>query len=136
MDQKRIILFAACSGAIAVALGAFGAHGLEKLVENGSLDAGDLKTYETAVRYQFYHTFALFLLPAVGAYLRDKPAKIAARCFMGGILIFSGSLYLLSLSPVLFSQKLTWLGAITPLGGVLFIAGWISLFLAALKKDK
>ncbi len=136
MKTKKIICFAAVSGAVAVGLGAFGAHSLQQLVEDGSLTDGDLKTFETAVRYQFYHTFALLMLPAIGHLLKEKQAKFAANSFMCGILIFSGSLYLLALSPLLFGEKLSWLGAITPIGGLFFIVGWTFLFLSAINKSK
>jgi uncharacterized membrane protein YgdD (TMEM256/DUF423 family) len=122
MKGNKIIQAAAIFGALAVGIGAFGAHGLEDiLVETGRTD-----TFETAVKYHFYHTLALFL---IGILTLAKPnwkkLSSAALLMMLGILIFSGSLYILSLTGI------TWLGAITPLGGVAFITGWILVFLAA-----
>lgn len=120
MNAKHILQIAAILGAIAVGVGAFGAHGLnELLTQNGRLD-----TFETAVKYHFYHSLALLL---VGILAQTKPSyqrgmSFSAINFIIGIVIFSGSLYLLSISGV------TWLGAITPLGGVAFIFGWIGIF--------
>lgn len=116
MDRVFTIILG-ISGALVVGLGAFGAHGLE-----GRLTAEMLETYETAVRYQFYHTLALV---AVVLVMRRWPASrlpvAAGWLFLAGIAVFSGSLYLLVLTNV------RWLGAITPIGGVAFIAGWLLL---------
>ncbi|SEJ36128.1 Uncharacterized membrane protein YgdD, TMEM256/DUF423 family [Cyclobacterium xiamenense] len=118
---------AAISGALAVIFGAFGAHALEPLLT----ETGRLDTYQTAVSYHFYHSLALLL---VGILYQNNPQmarlKLSAWFFLVGILVFSGSLYLLCLS------QLTWLGAITPLGGVGFIAGWVFLFLSFLKGNQ
>lgn len=111
--------------AVAVALGAFGAHGLK-----GHTDAYGLAVWETAVRYHAWHALGLMVLALVargrsGLTLQGKALKVAGACLTGGILIFSGSLYALVLS----GQK--WLGAITPIGGVLFIVGWITAAVSA-----
>ena len=126
MRGNKIIQFAAISGMLAVGIGAFGAHGLKEiLAETGRAD-----TFETAVKYHFYHSLALFL---IGILALVKPTwnklNSAAILMMVGILVFSGSLYVLSLTGI------TWLGAITPLGGVAFIVGWILVFLAASNKN-
>ncbi|MDQ3396830.1 MAG: DUF423 domain-containing protein [Deinococcota bacterium] len=102
-------------GLVAVALGAFGAHLLEGLVAPGRLG-----TFETAVRYQMYHALALLLLGAL-----PPRTHRAAPFFLYGSIIFSGSLYLLVLTGT------GWLGAITPLGGLLQLAGWAVLFFTA-----
>ena len=128
MNQNKIIGTAAVLGALSVAIGAFGAHGLEGLVEAGKLTDHDLKTFETGVRYQFYHTFALLAVGLGYHMLNEKMAKFATTLFLIGIIIFSGSLYLLVLSEPLLGTRLSWLGAITPLGGLSFIAGWFFLF--------
>ncbi len=123
MTQKTILLIASALGGLSVAIGAFGAHALAKMLES----TGRVETFETAVKYQMYHTLALL---AVGLLLFkvEQPAlQIAAWCFFIGILIFSGSLY------VLCATGITWLGAITPIGGTLLIIGWGSLFYAILK---
>jgi len=122
MAQLTTVL-GALGGLLSVAFGAFGAHALR-----GRLDEYAQGIYETAVQYQFYHSLALL---AVGLMLAQYPSstllKSSAVLFMLGILVFSGSLYLLSLSGV------RWLGAITPLGGLAFIAGWACLMAAAWK---
>lgn len=111
----------AVAAALAVALGAFGAHALRSRV-----DPGLLSTWQTAVDYHFYHALGLL---AVGAVLQRWPASAAlrwsARLLLLGMLLFCGSLYLL----VLFEAR--WLGALTPLGGIAFMAGWLLLAFAA-----
>lgn len=115
--MDRIFLVSgSLSGFIAVALGAFAAHALK-----GRLDSALLNTFEIGVRYQMYHALALL---AVGwAYGRSPGTAVAASgwLFVLGTLLFSGSLYVLSLSGA------RWLGAITPLGGAAFLAGWVCL---------
>ena len=127
--HKGFIKTAALLGALAVMLGAFAAHGLKKI-----LTTDDLQIFETAVRYQFYHVFALL---AIGILYKEFPGKLmlwAGRLFIAGIIIFSGSLYLLCY--VKYNQlPLNWFGAITPFGGVAFIAGWIMLLLAVVKRN-
>ena len=120
MKGKQIIQTAAILGALAVGIGAFGAHGLKEILT----ETGRAETFETAVKYHFYHSLAIFL-----AIVKPEWKKLttAAILMAVGILIFSGSLYVLSLTGI------TWLGAITPLGGLAFIAGWILVFLAASK---
>lgn len=111
-------MVAAISGLISVALGAFGAHGLRQWV-----DPGLLATWGTAVEYQFYHTLALLVL-ALPALQSHRGYGVARWCFVTGIVIFSGSLYLLVLTGT------RWLGAITPIGGLAFMAGWFALLIA------
>lgn len=98
--------------------GAFGAHALRT-----RLTPADLATFETAARYQMYHALALL---AVGWLVERGHARAVAAgwCFLAGTLLFSGSLYLLTLCGI------RWMGAVTPLGGVAFIAGWVTLALA------
>lgn len=124
MTTKHIIQTAAVSGALAVSLGAFGAHGLAPILEK----TGRLATYETAVSYHFYHSLALLMLGILSAlYPKIKTFSKGAWLFIAGIVIFSGSLYVLSLTGT------TILGAITPFGGVAFILGWAWMFWGALK---
>lgn len=101
--------------AISVSVGAFGAHGLKNILEaNDRLD-----TFETAVKYQFYHAFAILILGLIGQQFTISSTNLIGYLFLSGIFIFSGSLYVLSLTGI------RWLGAITPFGGVAFIAGWL-----------
>ncbi len=105
-----------CFAGAGVAAGALGAHGLKPLIGPDSL-----AIFETAVRYQVYHAFALLICGLLGRRSEGRShfrLALAGRAFTAGILLFSGSLYTLSLTGI------TWLGAITPLGGVCFLAGW------------
>ncbi len=114
---KLFITLASLSGMLAVMFGAFGAHALK-----GRLDDYALGVFQTAVQYHFYHSLALL---AVGMLALSQPQTALLRSsgwlFLTGIVIFSGSLYMLSLTGV------RWLGAVTPLGGLAFIAGWACL---------
>lgn len=107
---------------LAVIIGAFGAHGLKRV-----LGVYALGLVETAARYQMYHALALLLVGVLAVSPRFSPhwLKIAALAFALGIVLFSGSLYILALS------GLGWWGAVTPLGGVAFIVGWGALIVAA-----
>jgi len=124
MTPKFLIIIAGISGAMAVVLGAFGAHGLKPRIEPQQLEA-----FETAVRYHFIHTLALLAV----AILLDKAASSwlawSGLAFVAGIVLFSGSLYLLSCKSLLHIEGWTWLGPVTPLGGLLFVAGWVLLAL-------
>ncbi|MEB3278123.1 MAG: DUF423 domain-containing protein [Lyngbya sp.] len=123
--MDRIFLtIAAILGGLSVMAGAFGAHAL-----SGKVSERAIEIFETGARYQMYHALALLLL---GVLLRNSQSPqpliiIAGTAFMVGVAIFSGSLYALSLTGI------KWLGAITPLGGVAFIAGWGCLAIATLK---
>lgn len=103
--------------AISVGIGAFGAHGLKSILEANQRT----ETFETAVKYQFYHSFGIIILSFVAKYLTTKSTNHIGYLFLAGILIFSGSLYILSISGI------RWLGAITPFGGVAFILAWLIL---------
>lgn len=109
---------------LAVALGAFGAHMLEDMVS-----ADRLATFETGVKYQMYHALALLV---IGWISREAPGTLnsVGYCFIAGILVFSGSLYILVLTDT------GWLGAITPIGGIAFIAGWILLAVKSIQLNK
>ncbi len=107
----------------AVLLGAFGAHGLAELLA----ERGSAATWETAVRYQMWHSLAL-LLCGFGSVPRSRLTLFSSLSFAAGIPLFSGSLYLLALGGP------SWLGPVTPLGGLLFLAGWSCLAVAALPK--
>lgn len=127
--HKGFIKTAALLGALAVMLGAFAAHGLKQI-----LTVDTLQIFETAVRYQFYHVFALLAVGILYAAFPGKFIKWAGNLFIAGIIIFSGSLYLLCY--VKQNQlPLNWIGAITPFGGAAFIIGWIMIFLAVVKRN-
>jgi uncharacterized membrane protein YgdD (TMEM256/DUF423 family) len=119
MDRLFFVLGAG-SGFVAVAAGAFGAHALRT-----RLAPDLLAVFETAARYQMYHALALLAVAWAAARWPGPLPQWAGWLFVGGTVLFSGSLYALALSGV------RWLGAITPLGGAAFLAGWICLALAA-----
>jgi len=119
--DRTFLLAGAIAGLIAVAFGAFGAHGLR-----GRLTPDMLAVFETGVRYHMYHALALLLTAALVPHVPGKAIVAAGWFFAGGIVLFSGSLYLLAATGV------TILGAITPIGGVAFLAGWVALVIAAL----
>lgn len=125
--NRKIILVAAILGVIAIILGAFGAHALKEV-----LNENQLVSFETGVRYQFYHAlFLLFLGTTV--LLSDKIKKIILLLVLVGILFFSGSIYLLATND-LTSIDFKFLGPITPIGGLLLIGAWTALFLNILKQ--
>lgn len=121
---KTFILIGAMFGALSVAIGAFGAHGLKSMLET----AGRTDTFETAVKYQFYHTFAILLMGLLLQKGENSLLNISGWLFLAGIIVFSGSLYALCFTGI------RWLGAITPIGGVAFIAGWLLLAWAVWKE--
>ncbi|GAA4515978.1 DUF423 domain-containing protein [Sphingobacterium thermophilum] len=125
--NKQIILTASFFGLLAVILGAFGAHGLE-----GKISEYHIGTWKTANQYHFYHTFAMLFLSTFSR-AKSQSIRVSFIFFTVGILLFSGSLYLLSVRELLGASGLTILGPVTPLGGVCFMVGWIGLFVAALK---
>lgn len=121
---KKSLVIGAVLGGLGVALGAFGAHALKEiLLTNGRQD-----TYELAVRYQFYHALALLAIGLLQEKYASKLFDYAASFLIAGTIVFSGSLYILSLSGI------TWLGAVTPIGGLLLIAGWFALTAGLLSK--
>lgn len=129
--HKGYIRTAALIGALSVAIGAFAAHTLK-----GSISDYALEIFETAVKYQFYHVFALL---AVGIIYKDFPGKLlnwSGRLFIAGIILFSGSLYVLSAIKAAVLPGYNWMGAITPFGGLCFILGWIFLLIGVSGKVK
>ena len=118
--MSRLFWSLGCLFAFAgVAAGAFGAHALRDLLPQSLL-----AIFETGVRYQMYHALALLLTARVAALWPGKLTTVAGWLFVGGIVIFSGSLYVLATTGIL------WLGAVTPLGGVAFLTAWILLAMA------
>ena len=127
MSARLILQLAAVLGALTVAIGAFGAHALRPMLEA----SGRLETFETAVRYQFYHLLALL---AVGVLAVARPdlrgLDTAALLWLAGIVVFSGSLYAICFTGI------TKFGAVAPLGGLLLIAGWVRLLFAVGKLSR
>jgi uncharacterized membrane protein YgdD (TMEM256/DUF423 family) len=126
--HKRYVAIGSVLGAIAVALGAFGAHGLKKIVLPETV-----QTFQTGVQYQMYHCLALLLTGLLYEKCYQKFARLAGIFFLLGIILFSGSLYLLTYFNATETVGLEKIGLVTPVGGVSFIAGWLFLFLAAIK---
>jgi len=119
--DRTFLFIAALAGLTGVALGAFGAHGLR-----GRLSPDMLAVFETAVRYQMYHALAIFGVGLLMAPMGGWLVKAGGWLFTAGIVIFSGSLYALALTGI------SMLGAITPIGGLAFLAGWACLVIAAI----
>ncbi|HEU5358822.1 MAG TPA: DUF423 domain-containing protein [Gemmatimonadales bacterium] len=119
MDRTFAALGALSAG-LAVAAGAFGAHALK-----GHLSPEDLAVFETGARYQMYHALALLAVAWAASRWPVPAVSVAGWLFVAGTILFSGSLYALALTGV------RWLGAVTPLGGVAFLAGWAALALGA-----
>jgi uncharacterized membrane protein YgdD (TMEM256/DUF423 family) len=123
VTQKTILLIASAFGALSVMIGAFGAHALAPMLQA----TNRVETFETAVKYQMYHTLALMAVGLLLFRVEHPALQVAAWAFFIGILIFSGSLYTLTMTGI------TWLGAITPIGGTALIVGWAALFYAIFK---
>lgn len=119
---NKLLGIAGIFGLLAVALGAFGAHGL-----NDVLLPNEKAVFETANRYHFYHTVMLVLVAILYARDESRMLRLAAFAFIDGIVLFSGSLYLLASKQLLGISTWTFLGPITPVGGVFFIIGWFIL---------
>lgn len=127
--HKSFLVWAALLGGLAVIFGAFGAHKLKELVPMETVS-----TFQTGVTYQFYHVFALLAVGILYAHIPSPQLIWAGRFFLIGILLFSGSLYALTLLKATETVGLRGIGAITPLGGLFFIAGWVALLLGVLRK--
>lgn len=124
MNQQKTLLAGAILGGVGVALGAFGAHALKAMLTQ----SGRLETFELAVRYEFYHAFALLVTGMLQQSITSKFLRTSAAFFLAGSILFSGSLYLLC-----FTNN-TMFAMITPFGGVLLILGWLFLALGIYSK--
>lgn len=127
--NKSFLITAALLGALSVVLGAFGAHALRSKMSSETLEI-----FETSVRYQFYHVFALLAVGILSQYFPGNFITWSGRLFIAGIILFCGSLYLLTFFKASGNQQMNWLGAITPFGGLCFISGWILLAISFFKK--
>ncbi len=123
--SKKILIIACLLMATAVSLGAFGAHGLKKIITPDMLSV-----YQTGVQYQFYHALGLLGVAFIAHVNSTKLVNMAGNLMFTGVMIFSGSLYLL----VILNIK--WLGAITPIGGVLMVISWVLLAWAVFRSDE
>ena len=127
--HKSFLIIACICAALAVILGAFGAHGLKKIAP-----AETVTTFQTGVQYQIYHAFALFIVAMLYEKFANSYMQYAGIMFVAGILLFSGSLYVLTALKATNKMGLSGIGIITPFGGLCFIAGWLLVLLAILKK--
>lgn len=126
--NRSFLITAALLGALTVALGAFGSHGLKEKVNEYTLGI-----FETAVKYQFYHVFALLFAGILFQQFGNSYMLWSGRLFIAGIALFCGSLYLLTYFLANNNESMKWLGAVTPFGGLCFIAGWICMAVAFMK---
>ncbi|MEO6906452.1 MAG: DUF423 domain-containing protein [Abditibacteriaceae bacterium] len=128
--DKTFLALGAMYGLLAVLIGAFGAHSLSNLVTTDMLGV-----YETGVRFQFYHAFALLVLGILGSRCPARLASWAGGLFSVGIVLFSGSLYVITAINAANMSVPLYVGLMTPLGGFLFICGWAIFLIAILKMD-
>ena len=126
--HKFFLQIAAVAGALAVGLGAFGAHALKKMVSDVAVNI-----FETGVRYQFYHVFALALSATLYKEFTNKWMVWSGNMFILGMILFSGSLYVLTYIKATVKPGMDWIGIITPLGGLAFIAGWVCMLVSIYK---
>ncbi|TMI91793.1 MAG: DUF423 domain-containing protein [Bacteroidetes bacterium] len=127
--MHKFLSAGALSGAIAVSLGAFGAHGLKQIVSSA-----DVAVFQTGVQYQMYHTLALMLVAIVYDRLPSKWIMWSGYLFSLGVLFFSGSLYLITALKAAERAVPVIVGILTPLGGLFFIGGWLCFLIGVLKK--
>ena len=127
--RKTFLRIGALVAMLAVIFGAFGAHSLKEV-----LTTEKIATFEIGVRYQFYHAIGILLIGLLLYNRKNKLLIAAGWLFLGGVVLFSGSLYLLAVRETM-NLSLAWLGPITPIGGVLFIAGWACLLLSTYQEN-
>lgn len=130
MYRTALVLGSLFAG-LGVVLGAFGAHGLKNVLE-----PEQLQVFETAVRYQMYHAFALLITGLGYQLLSARVLRLAFLCFIIGIFLFSGSLYLMTFLKIKGQVGLGGLGLITPIGGLFFVLGWLLLLLGVARFKK
>jgi uncharacterized membrane protein YgdD (TMEM256/DUF423 family) len=130
MMNRSFLSTAALLGALSVALGAFAAHKLREMV-----GPDDVAIFETGVRYQFYHVFALLAVALLSEKFPNRWLIRAGNSFIIGIILFSGSLYVLTALKAADSGSLKYAGVVTPIGGLFFIAGWLFLWIGISRRN-
>jgi uncharacterized membrane protein YgdD (TMEM256/DUF423 family) len=133
-NLPKQLLLIGISGAISVSLGALGAHGLKNKLQTGLISLDQLNGFDTAVKYQVYHTLAMLGVVILKLNFSNKFLNWAYNLFFYGIILFSGSLYFLCTRNLFGADWLKFLGPVTPIGGMLFVLGWICLSISAIKK--
>jgi uncharacterized membrane protein YgdD (TMEM256/DUF423 family) len=136
MKYKKPLMLIGLLGASAVALGAFGAHYLKNQIPTGRITADQVNGFDTGVKYQFYHTLAIFCIVIFRDHYPSKYLNWSLKAFAIGILLFSGSLYFLTTRGLFDAEFLRFLGPVTPLGGLFFIAGWLLILFSVLRKQE
>ena len=126
--RRSFLIVGVLLAGLAVVFGAFGAHGLKKLVDEQAIEV-----FKTGVQYQFYHSLALILTAILSEKLKGREIRLAGNLFIAGIILFSGSLYAITAFKALQSDVPGFIGPVTPLGGLLFITGWIFLLTAVIR---
>jgi uncharacterized membrane protein YgdD (TMEM256/DUF423 family) len=126
--ERLFLLLAGVNGFLGVALGAFGAHGLRSSFANVPDGSRRLEVWETAARYQLIHAVALGVLGNLAVRMQGQAVSMSGYLFQAGIVLFSGSLYVVAFSGI------SGFGAITPFGGLCFLAGWVSLIVAVVQR--
>ena len=127
---RTALAFGILLGGLGIIIGAFGAHALKPLLTDNQI-----QVFETGVRYQMYHSFALLVAGILAGTFSLKTIKVASIFFLVGIFLFSGSLYAMTLLNISGQVGLGGLGILTPIGGLFFILGWITLLICVLKKQ-
>lgn len=127
-SAKRLLILTALSGALAVVIGAFGAHSLVDKIPSNSL-----ASYKTGVSYQFYHTLASMMSIFLLLHFKNIQFRWASICFLIGILFFSGSIYLLTTNSITGIGLTGILGPMTPIGGLFFIIAWVLILIGVIK---
>jgi uncharacterized membrane protein YgdD (TMEM256/DUF423 family) len=138
MEQNTIpkqLITIGILGAVAVALGALGAHALKNQLPTGLITIDQLNGFDTAVKYQMYHTIAMLLIVLLRNFYDSRFLTLAYNLFFWGIILFSGSLYFLCTRNLLGIEGLKVLGPVTPIGGILFVAGWLCLSISAFRRN-
>ncbi|MGZ3884745.1 MAG: DUF423 domain-containing protein [Bacteroidia bacterium] len=135
LSSKKLVTIGIL-GALAVMLGAMGAHYLKNKMQSGLITPDQLEGFEKGVKYHMYHTIGMMLILLFNKEWPSKYFEWAWSFFFWGIILFSGSLYFLCTRNLFGAEWLKALGPVTPIGGLCFIAGWLLLIPAALKKDK
>ena len=134
--KNYFLTIAGIFGAMGVALGALGAHSLKAKMALGLITPEQLNGFDTAAKYQLFHALALTIVYFGNKEKNYKWLTVAAWMFIAGIVLFSGSLYLLTTRSLTGMEFLTFLGPVTPVGGLAFMGGWICLIVHSVKQKK